>query len=677
MKTNITMSKPTLLIILFLFAFRFASAQLSPEKITVRLQEIDEYILSEEYKEALLDIKELNKNGYDNANLQYKAGFCYLKTTDGKEKALPLLKEAVKNISKNYKNEDTEEKSAPVEALLYLGDAFRFGNNFDEAINAYRKYAEEAGVGNIAAQQVSQQKIRECHIAKVLRKKPLELKWEDPGNIINEGIANLNPVVSADGNTMIFTRKMKFYDAIYYTKNLNGAWIEPINITTQVGSDGEFYPTALSADGKKLLLSTYEVLSGQDIYESTFNGTKWSKYKKLDEGVNSKFAEINASYTPDGNTIIFASNRDNGFGGFDIYKSERRGDGTWSHALNLGAAVNTGKDEKNPRLLNNGNLLLFSSEGHLTMGGFDLFYIDYPVESSSKARNFGFPLNTVSDDLSFYPVLNQNAGFVAKNTPESKGETDIYKVSYTSLSNFTDKKVKTLLEISGISNNDTLSLFLLDASVKDTISEEKHTADSGVTEYSLYPGDFVLVARKQNSEETSAGFTVSEDAKDENIQVPLSLAFRPVTIPVGETVAKTNTSVEIRNIYFAFNNFELDSKYNSFLDSLAGWLTKNPGVAVAVTGYADALGIRSYNEMLSKNRAEQVRKYLLHTGISAKRVNMIAAGSTSFIARNSNPDGTDSPEGRQYNRRVEIDLKNLPENTVIEKKAELPDNLKL
>ncbi|NJK96210.1 MAG: hypothetical protein HC905_16010 [Bacteroidales bacterium] len=207
-------------------------------------------------------------------------------------------------------------------------------------------------------------------------------------------------------------------------------------------------------------------------------------------------------------------------------KSERRGDNSWSKAINLGSAVNTQLDEKNPGILNNGKQLSFSSQGHLNMGGFDLFYIDYPVQNTSKPRNFGFPLNTVNDDLSFYPVQNQKAGFISKHDKTGQGETDIFRAVYSSLSNFSEINVKTMLEISGTEEGDTISLYLVDTNIKDTISKDQRTPGNQALEYTLYPGTFTLIAQNKQQEPVSASFSVPENADENAVRIPLSISLK-------------------------------------------------------------------------------------------------------------------------------------------------------
>ncbi len=658
------MAKPTFLLLLLIFITKITNAQLTPEKITESIQEADEYILSGEYKEALVILNNLIEKGASNANIDFKAGYCYLQTVAEKDKALPLLKNASDNISKNYIQDDPAEQKAPVEAMLFLGDAYMLKNNFQQAVSCYRQFASMAQDDKSNA--IAEKRIKECQIAKLLQSRPLNVSSEVLPEEINQGIANLNPVTSADGKTLIFTRKMKFYDAIFVSKKTGENWQSPNNITTQIGSDGEYYPTALSSDGTRLLLSSYNALSGQDIYESTWTGSRWTKLKKLDEGVNSKFAETNASYSPDGKTIFFASNRDNGHGGFDIYKSDLRADGSWSRAINLGPTVNTPADEKNPHLISNGNLLIFSSEGHLCMGGYDLFYIDYPIQSNSAVKNVGYPINSVSDDLSFYPLQSENAAFVAKHNENTKGETDIFRTQFASLSQLFEITVKTPLEITGLASGDSVWLFMVDANLNDTIDKRNLKEQAATISYQLYPGDFRLIAKSQADQSQAVTFNIPETTGGNTLQVPLAITFKSTEPDLAAQTDLLKDSMQIRNILFEFNSFELSREYEPMLNEIAKTMTENPGITLTLTGYADSLGMEAYNKILSHKRAGEVLQNLTKKGIDSSRIKTTGIGSSNFITVNSNS------EGRKYNRRVEIIFENIPQNLIIQKVSNPP-----
>lgn len=669
------MTKPTILFILLLFITRFNFAQVSNDYITEKIQEADEYILSENYHEALYVLDKLKESGSENANWNYKTGLCYLNTIDEKSKALPYLKYASLHISKSYNSVNPLETNAPKDVMLLLGDAYRNNNNFSEAEKSYKRFLELLDKSDTKSIDLVKRRIRECHIAKTLQENPVKIKWEHLESNINEGIANLNPVISADGNIMVFSRKMKFYDAIYISHFKEGKWSDPDNITTQLGSDGEFYPTSISSDGTKLLMGSYEMLTGQDIYESKWAGSRWSKRIKLDEGVNSNFSEINGYYSADGNTIFFASNRDKGYGGFDIYKSERRADNTWSRAINLGPAINTAVDEKSPRLLDNGNVLCFSSQSHLNMGGLDLFYISYPITAGDRPKNMGFPINTVNDDFSFYPVFTQNSAYIAKYDINNVGETDIYRVDYDKLSTITDVSVNAQINLTGVSNDEIVSLYILDPLFNDTLEQRSLDSNSTAVEFILYPGSFILKAKKSEMESETVNFQVPQNLKNQTLQIPLSVVFNTPQNILAENILTTDT-IYVSNISFEFNSYIFKPEYQALLNKIARFMTDNPTCTLALTGYTDALGIAEYNKILSKKRADQVKLFLQNKGINADRMKTSGEGSTNFIAKNVNSNGSDNIEGRWFNRRVEFHFETIPAGIIIINKTSVPVNLR-
>lgn len=669
------MTKPIFLLLMLLMVIsQSVTAQFSLGNYAEKMEEAREYILSEEYHEALIILKELRETGLENPYVAYCTGLCYLNSINEKSKAFSLLKIASLNVSKEHDYESVSGQNAPVETWLFLGDAYRLNNEFREAIRCYQRYASISEKPK--AGETAMKRIRECNVARLLQSKPLNIKWELLDKSVNQGIANFNPVISSDGTILIFTRRMKFYDAILLSRYKDGKWQDPENITTQLGSDGEFYPTALSYDGRRLLLNSYNVLSGHDIYESIWNGSRWTRLKKLDEGVNSKFMEVNGSYSPEGKTIFFSSNRENGYGGFDIYRSELRADGSWSKAINLGPAVNTRTDEKSPYLLNNSKTLIFSSQGHLNMGGYDFFHIDYPVDSDSKARNLGYPFNTVSDELSFQP-LNLNSGFTSRFEEKGNGLADILKADYSGIPDLFEVSVTARMKITGIPDSEAVNFYIIDPVIQDTVEHSRSTANINSLEYLLYPGSFQIFAKTASHVSEIESFEVPSTIKGNNYQVPISIIFKTQLTVEPELNQLTADTFKIQNIGFDFNSHDLNISEVPLLNSIVTFLETHPEATVSITGYTDVKGNNTYNKELSVKRAEEVRHYLQKKGIEHRRMKVSGAGSSDFIAINTNPDGSDNPEGRKYNRRVEFNFENLPSGIFVNKPLLVPQKLRV
>jgi hypothetical protein len=218
----------------------------------------------------------------------------------------------------------------------------------------------------------------------------------------------------------------KFYEAILMSVKQDGKWSRPVNITPQVGSDGDMVPTGLSADGTELLL----VKRGEfdsDIFYSRYDGTFWSRAEPLRGDVNSNFTEDHASFYPDGEKIVFSSDRRGTYGGLDIWISTKQSDGTWSSVVNAGAEINTEYDETSAYISPDGKKFIFSSKGHFNMGGYDIFVSDIGEDGSfDYAFNIGYPINTTTENTYFIPVKDGLTGIYTMRDEEGPGGRDIW-----------------------------------------------------------------------------------------------------------------------------------------------------------------------------------------------------------------------------------------------------------
>jgi len=221
---------------------------------------------------------------------------------------------------------------------------------------------------------------------------------------------------------------LKFYDAVMFSRLVNGEWDAPINITPELQTDGDFYISCLSSDGKLLFLSKDDNFNS-DIFSSSFDGNSWNKIIKLNKNINTKYWESHGFISEDGNQLIFASARPGGFGGLDLYISYKEED-DWGPAVNLGPEINTQFNEDRPFLINDGKTLFFSSQGHENIGGYDLFRTDLQSNALwSNPENLGYPINTPDDNIFFMPTSNGNEGYISVfKESGGYGKEDIYKI---------------------------------------------------------------------------------------------------------------------------------------------------------------------------------------------------------------------------------------------------------
>jgi hypothetical protein len=359
-------------------------------------------------------------------NLKFKVGYCYLKTDDKKGEALPYLEEAAKNINPNYKESSLKEPQAPPEALFNLANAYLHANRFTDAADAFRKYKEYLKPSDNLALYV-EQAIKSCGVAQSFIDNPIGLKATNLGVPINSDLPNFNPVVSGDGNTLAYTTQTRTGNKIFVASKADNGWSAPKEITKQLG-DNYLKTSCLSYDGKELYLITDDP-SNADIVVSFLEKGKWGKPIKFGKPINSKSNENHICVSNDGNTVYFSSDRKGGQGGFDIYKSSVVDD-RWSEPVNLGSSINTKFNDDTPFLTPDEKYLFFSSEGHNSMGGFDIFFVN--LSGTPQVVNVGYPLNTPENNLFFQPT-GRNTGYYAFYQGDGQGQRDIYQIAITPL----------------------------------------------------------------------------------------------------------------------------------------------------------------------------------------------------------------------------------------------------
>ena len=392
--------------------------------------EAEYFLMNESYSDALTYYLQLYEKLPDNANLAYCVGVCYLNIPGKKNLSIQYLENAIKNMSAKHKEGTLTQVAASYDALFELGRAYRINYRFDKAKETFTKYLATLLPDDHENIDFVRNEIKACEMAKDLIATPVAYAEENMGELFNDEKSNFNPLISADGKSFAYMVSLKFYDAVMFSRLVNGRWSAPVNITPELQSDGDFYISCLSADGKLLFLSKDDHVNS-DIYVSSYDGKTWSKTVKLNKNINTKDWESHGFISEDGNQLVFASDRPGGFGGLDLYIS-RKVNGDWGPAVNLGPEINTQFNEDRPYLINNGKTLFFSSQGHENMGGYDIFRSDLQSNGLwSIPKNLGYPINTPDDDIFFMPVADGKSVYYSKfKETGGFGKEDIYKVTF-------------------------------------------------------------------------------------------------------------------------------------------------------------------------------------------------------------------------------------------------------
>lgn len=404
---------------------------------SARLKEIhrdaDFFFEREDYKEAITQYLQLIDNGYESANIKYRIGVCYLNMPGQEKFAIPYFEEASKSITIKYKPKEIEETKAPLHTLFYLGNAYRINNELTKALEVYDRFTDHPGFFGNYNLNIVDTEIKACERAKIIQDSPVKVNWINLGDPVNTATSETCPVVSGNDSVLVYLSTQKLYNAIFYcSRTEDGSWSAPENLNPQVLSDGEFYPTGLSFDGKELYL-VRKTETNSDIYVSSHQNGKWSRAKKLNSFINTNAHENYASVSADGKTLYFTSNRSGGRGGFDIYYSVKGPNGDWGKAQNMGKTINTPLDEATPFMAPDNKTLYFSSKGHFNMGGYDVFYTTPEKDKKWHVpTNIGYPVNNTSDNIFYCPLNDGTQGYYSRIAADGKGQEDIYKLEVKS-----------------------------------------------------------------------------------------------------------------------------------------------------------------------------------------------------------------------------------------------------
>ncbi|MGB8490248.1 MAG: hypothetical protein WCE64_04265, partial [Bacteroidales bacterium] len=369
------------------------------------------YYYDQNYLKAAELYEPLEKTHPENYNLAAKLGICYL-NLDGREAdALRLLKKASEGIAASQKEYKSTGDRAPVDTYLYLAIAFHDNDSLQQALTYFNDAKKRLSGTNNYQEDFIDLQIRDCRYALEMKKKPLRIVSDYFAPWLKDYPGACNPVLSKDDSVFIFTEKNEGKTKVFCSYKVDKVWQRPHNITKQLGDYNRFYTNSITGDGRMLILFMDDGADG-NLYYSVRKDTTWSKIKSVGKYVNSIYWESFGFITPDGKTMYFSTNRPGGEGELDIWSSQHLADGSWEKPVNLGNVINTPYDEDTPFYDPENSALLFSSAGHISMGGYDVFRSIQRGGTWTQPVGMPYAFNTVLENTQF--VLNNNApGFVA------------------------------------------------------------------------------------------------------------------------------------------------------------------------------------------------------------------------------------------------------------------------
>ena len=609
------------------------------------LKEGDFFYYELQYDEAILHYEVAYKFNPDNAELNLKMGNCYIHSVS-KKKAVELIEKAIQL-----------KPDVDIDAHYLLGKAYHVNLEWDKAIEEYSRCLGKKSAGNDAEFVTAKRKIEECKAGKKLMASPLNVKIENLGPAINSEYDEYCPVISADESVMYFTSKRAgttggqeqeneigaYYEDIYFSENKKGKWTPAKNLGPPINSDRNDATVNLSVDGQRLFVYRDASTTDADISEARLKGKLWSSPMKLSKNINTKVQETSAAFSPDERAIYFVSNKDGGFGGKDIYVSRLGAKGEWGPPVNLGPPVNTEMDEDAVFMHPDGKTLYFCSNGHGTMGDFDIFVTVFENGKWSEPQNIGYPINTPDKDVSFVISASGKHAYYASAREGTIGKRDIYMVTF--LEDTVIKAQPQLALLSGTVTDEEgkplgANIEVIDNIQAQSVATFESNSETGKYLVSLPSGkNYGIVVRKEGRLFHS-----------ENVDIPASKGYVEITKPVVLRKPEVGKKITLNNIFYDFDKANLRMESISECQRVLEVLNEIPTLKIEVSSHTDSRGNDDYNLKLSQERAQSVVDYLVSKGIAANRVIAKGYGESQPVATN------DTEEGRQLNRRTEFKI---------------------
>jgi outer membrane protein OmpA-like peptidoglycan-associated protein/tetratricopeptide (TPR) repeat protein len=553
--------------------------------------------------------------------------------------------------AENYKAAVNLDSLSYKPIFFALGDAEMKAGDYTNALVHYRTYLNFKG-GSEKNKGIASRNIINCEFAIEALKNPVAFNPENIGSAINTSEDEYWPSITADGQTLMFTRQLHYRSPGPFARNTSqedfyisflsdSGWTTSVNAGAPLNTSSNEGAQTLSSNGNYMYFTACERAGGLgscDIYFSAFNNGQWTHPYNLGSPVNSSAWESTPSISADGNLLIFSSNRQGGFGGKDLWYSVLRENGKWSVPVNLGDKINTPGEEMSPFIHFDGRTLYFTSDGRPGMGGFDIYLSKMNEDSTwTEPRNLGYPINTSSDDMGLVIETSGQKAYFSSKRNNSAGK-DIFffnldeslrptPVSYLK-GKVTDKETGKLLK----ADYELINLSTNKVTAKNT------TDDSG---------NFLVCLPSGNN----YGINISKPGYlfySENFMFEgQHTAMEPLIKRIALSQAKVGEKITLTNVFYEIDSWELRKESMTELNNLANLLADNKRLIVEIGGFTDSTGTDEHNMILSEKRALSVVNYLINKGISSERLKYRGYGNSLPIGDNV------TSEGRRLNRRTE------------------------
>lgn len=599
----------------------------------------EDYARSRDFNKALQTLEEATEKDPKFVEAYIKAANLY-KLMGNKPASFSMLQ---KGLSQSAFN--------PAFANFYfdLADLYLEQGNYAES-KKYFEFFLKANPKNPKLVVWAKDQIKTAAYAIEAMKNPVPFDPIQMSGSINRFGLQYFPYTTADQRFFIYTARASARpdhdENIFITERKNGEWQVPVSISDNINTSANEGAATISGDGKTLVFTSCnrpDGLGDCDLYISFRTGNEWSKPKNMGATVNSKAWDSQPSLSADGRTLYFTSTRGGGVGKEDIWVTNQNDDGTWVKPVNLGKTINTSGRDMAPSVHMSGSTLYFVSDGHLGMGGLDVYKATLTKNKQwSEPQNLGYPLNTHADEGSLFITPDNKVGYYSRQVTTDAGVPAVQLFRFDVPAEWRSRENSTYAQgrvfdattkkpLAGqVQLYDVQSDSLLQQVASDKVSGEYTVVLTEGKQYALY-------VSAPNYLMSSLSFDYTS---------PKNLT--PVALDVYLEPIKSGAAMVLNNLFFDTGKYELETKSKTELNKLIRFMQLNNTVKIEIEGHTDDIGADKDNQVLSEKRAKSVVDYMIANGISKDRIRFKGYGESKPVKPNT------SDENRKLNRRIEM-----------------------
>ncbi len=610
-----------------------------------------------------------NKYSYDNAIK------VYLRAIKKNDKGLDLFANLADSY---YQNADMENAAIWYEELMNFDLAsvkgeyyFRYSQAL-KAIGEYTKsdlWLERLSVLNSDDSRASSLKYDPNYLERIEAQSnrfsinPVSINTEYSD--FATGFGDRGIVFASSRDEGVSTKRTHTWTGLPFLELYSARIINDGNLNSAIKLEGDFNSkfnestVAITNDGNTMYFTRNSYSDGYQkdktgiirlkLYKATKDGDAWRNIVELPFN-NTEYSVAHPALSPDNKKLYFASDMPGTHGLSDIYVVDINSDGSFSEPLNLGNKMNTEGRDTFPFISKNGDLY-FASDGHLGLGGLDVFVCINPANASAdNIYNVGRPINTKKDDFAFVINDDTSLGYFTSNREGGRGNDDIYKLKQLEPLNTSCETIVNGTVVDKITGDKLSEATIIVYNQKSQTVKELKSDASGKFSFELACGEeeFSIIGSKATFIQDTKKFEVASNNAE--LQLMLELIPEEQQITVGEDLA---IALDLNPIYFDFDKSFIRADARVELEKVYAYLTQYPNVKIDVRSHTDSRAPDNYNLTLSIRRNKSTIKYLLDKGVSSDRITGKGYGETQIQNRCTNGVKC-SNEEHEFNRRSEF-----------------------